>query len=76
MEGGITVQFGQPEDIPSKLETMKRIYARDANIARKLTAINLTCPSAPACVPRIVANPDAKTLGRSDSNPISASIMP
>ncbi|HZO91053.1 MAG TPA: FtsQ-type POTRA domain-containing protein [Chthonomonadaceae bacterium] len=52
MLDGIPIQLGQAEDLPTKLALVRRIYAREPNIARRLVAVNLSCPSWPACTPR------------------------
>jgi cell division septal protein FtsQ len=52
MEDGLPIQFGQVEDYPAKLTLVRRIYRQEPDIARRLAAINVSCPSWPACTPR------------------------
>lgn len=53
MLDGMQLDLGRPDDIDSKIDQVQRIYARDADIGRRLLAINLSCPSSPACTPRL-----------------------
>jgi cell division septal protein FtsQ len=53
MHDGVKVQLGTPEDMPTKLALLQRIYSREPDIAQRLAAINLSCPSWPACTPRV-----------------------
>ncbi len=63
MQDGLSIQFGQVEDYPSKYALVRRIYSREPDIARKLVAINVSCPSFPACTPRSLL-PQGESLTR------------
>ena len=53
MRDGVAFQLGQPDDVDAKIALVNRIYAREPNIGQTLASVNLTCPSAPACTPRV-----------------------
>lgn len=53
MLGGMQLQLGQAENVSGKISRIKSIYALDPAIAQTLAAINLSCPSAPACTLRV-----------------------
>lgn len=55
MQDGLPIQIGQVEDLPAKLALVRRIYEREPDVAQRVSAINLTCPSWPACTPRIAS---------------------
>lgn len=53
MRDGVQFQLGQAENIPVKIALVNGIYAREPNIGKTLAAVNISCPSAPACTPRV-----------------------
>ena len=57
MRDGMKFQIGQAEDVAAKIALVKNIYARDPGIGQMLASVNLSCPSAPACTPRVAQPP-------------------
>ncbi len=53
MRDGVQFQLGQADNIAAKIALVNGIYAREPNIGKTLAAINISCPSAPACTPRV-----------------------
>jgi cell division protein FtsQ len=64
MLDGVPIQFGQDDEIPAKLASLRRIYTREPDIARRLAAINLSCPSWPACTPRVATPPSLQSTSK------------
>lgn len=64
MQDGVTVQFGRTDALTAKLALLRRIYTREPDIAQRLVAINLSCPTWPACTPR-VAQPSSSRPAQS-----------
>jgi cell division septal protein FtsQ len=52
MQDGLPILLGKADALPTKLALVRRIYAREPDVAHRLAAINLTCPTWPACTPR------------------------
>ena len=52
MQDGLKVRFGSPEETEAKIKLVLSIYHREPTIAQRLLAVNLSCPSWPACTPR------------------------
>jgi cell division septal protein FtsQ len=52
MQDGLPIRIGQPEILDDKIALLRRIYNQRPDIARSLAAIDVSCPSAPACTPR------------------------
>ncbi|HLK59361.1 MAG TPA: FtsQ-type POTRA domain-containing protein [Chthonomonadaceae bacterium] len=55
MRNGIRIRFGRNEAIDTKLQLTRRALAKEPDIAARLEEINLSCPEAPACTPRVAA---------------------
>ena len=53
MQNGFRIQFGRNEAIETKIKMTRRALKNEPNIAIRLTEINLSCPEAPACTPRV-----------------------
>ena len=60
MQDGVVVQFGNTDAFDSKIALLQRIYAREPDIAQRLMAINLSCPTWPACTPRVASTSEAQ----------------
>ena len=60
MQDGLKVRFGSPEETDAKIKLVLDIYHREPTIARRLLAVNLSCPSWPACTPRKPAAPPSE----------------
>lgn len=52
MQDGIPIQMGQAEEISTKVKLVQNLYKQEPNIAARLTAVNLSCPTWPACTTR------------------------
>lgn len=65
MKDGLDVRLGQPDQIANKLALVQRIYARQPDVASSLARLDVSCPSAPACTPRVSApSSSASTVSR------------
>lgn len=53
MHDGVRIKLGQAEDTGAKLAILQRVYTRERNVAQQMTAINLSCPEAPAYTPSV-----------------------
>jgi len=62
MQDGVVVQFGNTEELAPKIAMLQHIYAREPDIAQRLMAINLSCPTWPACTPRSTSTSPARPL--------------
>ncbi len=67
MQDGAVFRLGQPEDLQTKVDLIQRIYNSTPNPADKMLLIDLSCPTAPACILR-------KPLPKSSSSQTSTSI--
>lgn len=52
MKDTVQIQIGQTDDLEGKMNSLQHIYEQDPNVARRMAAINLSCPNQPACTPR------------------------
>jgi cell division septal protein FtsQ len=59
MRDNTPIRLGQAEDLDAKLGQVRRICRSQPNLAKSFVAINLTCPSKPACTPRVAPSPAA-----------------
>ena len=73
MLDGMRLELGQPDEITAKIAQMQKIYAKDATVGTRLEVINLSCPSAPACTPRLAAAP---TTSSTTSDALEGSLPP
>lgn len=67
MHDGAVFKLGQPDDLQTKVDLINRIYSSTPNPAGKMLLIDLSCPSAPACILR-------QPLTKSPSSQASTSI--
>ncbi|HLV80205.1 MAG TPA: FtsQ-type POTRA domain-containing protein [Chthonomonadaceae bacterium] len=85
MQDGVAVQFGNTEELAPKIALLQRIYAREPDIAQRLIAIDISCPTWPACTPRSVltsparpqqpATPDTGKNAAPAVSPVSATTL-
>lgn len=61
MQDGVVVQFGNMDELAPKIALLQHIYAREPDIAQRLVAINLSCPTWPACTPRSASTSTARS---------------
>lgn len=53
MLGGMRVLLGQTEEMERKVALLQSIFIIQPDVAQRLSVVNLTCPSYPACIPRV-----------------------
>ena len=61
MQDGVVVQFGNTDALAPKIALLQHIYEREPDIAQRLVAINLSCPTWPACTPRPASTSTARS---------------
>lgn len=55
MGGKFYVRLGQPDDIPSKIAKLRDVLYYKPSIAQEAEYVDLSCPSAPAMKPKLIA---------------------
>ena len=63
MRNGIRFLFGRNEKIETKIDLMRRALKSEPELAARVAEVNLSCPEAPACTPRIVQTPPSGGSG-------------
>ncbi len=52
MQDGVKVCLGSTDEMPAKLDQLRRLYRHDPALSERLSQVNLTVPDYPACVLR------------------------
>lgn len=73
MSDQVVVTLGQTDDLATKLALLRRAYEVEPNIAARVATIDLRCPQATACTPRMAAHEGAagSSMGRGSRVPRS-----
>ena len=53
MKDSLVIRFGQSEDLSAKMVLLRHIFVADPGIAGEVESIDLRCPEAPSCTPRV-----------------------